>query len=252
MIVAAAVQAIRRNMMRSALTMLGVFIGVAALVAMVAVGKGANQAARRQIERLGTNLVVVVPGSRTMGDRRGGLGSTSTLTTGDAQAILHEATAVSQVSYVIRAAGQVRYGSQNWSTRINGVSANYPPMTNWRIQMGRAITEDDVAIAALVAVIGETVAKQLFGPSQRPIGARRLHVLLQFPAEAAFLSVTGGVAGIIMGGSPSRRSSPWWQAGRHRSRRRRSREASCSPPRWESSSAIIPPARRQASIRSRR
>jgi len=171
MIMAAAVQAIRRNMMRSALTMLGVFIGVAALIAMVAVGEGANQAVRKQIERLGTNLVVVVPGSRTMGGRRGGLGSASTLTTGDAQAILHEATAVSQVSYVIRAAGQVQYGSQNWSTRINGVSANYPPMTNWRIATGRAITEDDVATTALVAVIGETVAKQLFGPSQLPIGA---------------------------------------------------------------------------------
>jgi macrolide transport system ATP-binding/permease protein len=171
MIMSAAVQAIRRNMMRSALTMLGVFIGVAALIAMVAVGQGANEAVRKQIERLGTNLVVVVPGSRTMGGRRGGHGSASTLTTGDAQAILHEATAVSQVSYLIRQSGQVRQGNQNWSTQIYGISPNYPPMTNWRIQMGRAITEDDVAIAAHVVVIGETVAEQLFGPSQLPIGA---------------------------------------------------------------------------------
>ena len=84
MIMAAAVQALRRNMMRSALTMLGVFIGVAALIAMVAVGQGANEAVRKQIESLGTNLVVVLPGARTAGGLRGGFGSASTLTTTDA------------------------------------------------------------------------------------------------------------------------------------------------------------------------
>ena len=87
MIIAAALQAIQRNMMRSALTMLGVFIGVAALIAMVAVGQGANEAVRKQIEGLGTNLVVVVPGARTTGGARGGFGSASTLTVNDAQAI---------------------------------------------------------------------------------------------------------------------------------------------------------------------
>ena len=94
MIVAAAVQAIARNMMRSALTMLGVFIGVAALIAMVAVGQGANEAVRKQIESLGTNLVVVLPGARTMGGVRGGAGSAATLTVSDAQAIRRESTAV--------------------------------------------------------------------------------------------------------------------------------------------------------------
>ena len=87
MIMAAAMQAMWRNMMRSALTMLGVFIGVAALIAMVAVGQGANEAVRKQIERLGTNLVVVLPGARTAGGMRGGSGSASTLTISDAQAI---------------------------------------------------------------------------------------------------------------------------------------------------------------------
>ncbi len=108
MIVAAAVQAIARNMMRSALTMLGVFIGVAALIAMVAVGQGANEAVRKQIESLGTNLVVVLPGARTMGGVRGGSGSASTLTVSDAQAIRREGTAVGAVSYLIRQSGQVR------------------------------------------------------------------------------------------------------------------------------------------------
>jgi macrolide transport system ATP-binding/permease protein len=171
MIMSAAVQALRRNMMRSALTMLGVFIGVAALIAMVAVGQGANEAVRKQIERLGTNLVVVQPGARTAGGVRSGFGSASTLTIADTQAIMREASAVSEVSYLIRQSGQVEYGNQNWTTQIQGISVNYPPMTNWRIEAGRAISANDLASAALVAVVGQTVATQLFGPSQSPIGA---------------------------------------------------------------------------------
>ena len=171
MIMAAAVQALRRNMMRSALTMLGVFIGVAALIAMVAVGQGANDAVRKQIERLGTNLVVVLPGARTSGGMRAGSGSASTLTTSDALAIRRESVAVSEVSYLIRQSGQVESGNQNWATSIQGISSNYPPMTNWRINSGRAISTDDEAAAALVVVIGRTVATQLFGASQSPIGA---------------------------------------------------------------------------------
>ncbi|HVZ52715.1 MAG TPA: ABC transporter permease [Pseudolabrys sp.] len=171
MILAAAVQALKRNLMRSALTMLGVFIGVAALIAMVAVGEGANEAVRKQIESLGTNLVVVLPGARTMGGMRGGFGSASTLTVSDAQAIRREATAATEVSYLIRQSGQLQYGNQNWTTSIQGISPNYPPMTNWRIEEGREISPDDETAAALVVVIGQTVQKQLFGASQTPIGA---------------------------------------------------------------------------------
>jgi macrolide transport system ATP-binding/permease protein len=171
MIMAAAMQAIWRNMMRSALTMLGVFIGVAALIAMVAVGQGANDAVRKQIERLGTNLVVVLPGARTAGGMRAGSGSASTLTTSDAQAIRRESTAVSAVSYLIRQNGQVQAGNQNWATNIQGISPNYPPMTNWRVDSGREITTDDNDSASLVVVIGQTVSKQLFGEQQNPVGA---------------------------------------------------------------------------------
>ncbi len=171
MIMAAAMQAIWRNMMRSALTMLGVFIGVAALIAMVAVGQGANEAVRKQIERLGTNLVVVLPGARTAGGMRAGSGSASTLTTNDAQAIQRESMAVSEVSYLIRQSGQTEFGNQNWATQIQGISPNYPPMTNWRVDAGREIAPDDEASAALVVVIGQTVAKQLFGEQQNPVGA---------------------------------------------------------------------------------
>ena len=109
MVMAAALQAINRNKMRSSLTMLGVFIGVAALIAMVAVGQGANEAVLKQIESLGTNLLVVQPGARTTGGFRGGSGSASSLTVGDARAIRREASAVDSVGYLIRQSGQVQY-----------------------------------------------------------------------------------------------------------------------------------------------
>ena len=156
MVMAAALQAINRNKMRSSLTMLGVFIGVAALIAMVAVGQGANEAVRKQIASLGTNLFVVLPGATTTGGVRGGLGSASTLTVGDAQAIQREAPSVRGVSYLIRQSGQVQYSGQNWTTGIQGVSPNYPPMTNWQIANGRSISDDDMNQAALVVVLGQT------------------------------------------------------------------------------------------------
>jgi macrolide transport system ATP-binding/permease protein len=171
MIVAAAFQALGRNKMRSALTMLGVFIGVAALIAMVAIGQGANDAVRKQIESLGTNLLVVVPGATTMGGMRSGQGSASTLTVVDAEALRREAPAVGSVSYLIRQSGQVQYANQNWATSIQGVSANYPPITNWQIMDGRGISREDVNGAALVAVVGQTVSRQLFGDDESPLGA---------------------------------------------------------------------------------
>jgi macrolide transport system ATP-binding/permease protein len=171
MILATAAQAIGRNKVRSALTMLGVFIGVAALITMVSIGQGANEAVRKQIESLGTNLVVVLPGALTTGGARGGFGSASTLTLGDAEAIRREDAAVAKVGYLIRQQGQVQYANQNWTTNIQGVSANYPPITNWRIAAGRGIEPDDAAKADLVVVIGQTVYRQLFRPNENPLGA---------------------------------------------------------------------------------
>ena len=171
MILAAAAQAIGRNKMRSALTMLGVFIGVAALIVMVAVGNGASQAVRKQIESLGTNVVVILPGALTTGGMRGGFGSASTLTVADARAIRRENPAVAQVGYVIRQQGQVQYNNRNWTTSIQGVSAAYPSITNWRIAAGRAITTEDNSKANLFVVIGQTVYQQLFASGENPIGA---------------------------------------------------------------------------------
>jgi len=171
MILAAAAQAIGRNKMRSALTMLGVFIGVAALIVMVAVGNGASEAVRKQIESLGTNVVVILPGALSSGGMRAGFGSASTLTVADARAIRRDDPAVGQIGYLIRQQGQVQYGNQNWTTAIQGVSPYYPFITNWQIAAGRALAEEDDRDANLVVVIGQTVYRQLFSPGENPLGA---------------------------------------------------------------------------------
>jgi len=171
MVLATAAQAIGRNKMRSALTMLGVFIGVAALITMVAIGQGANEAVKKQIQSLGTNMVVIVPGAVATGGIRAGYGSASTLTVADARAIRRDDPAVAQVGYMIRQQGQVQYGSQNWTTSIQGASESYPAITNWQIATGRGIASEDESTAALVVVIGETVYRQLFNPGENPIGA---------------------------------------------------------------------------------
>jgi len=171
MVLAAAAQAIMRNKLRAVLTMLGVFIGVAALIAMVAVGQGANAAVEKEIENLGTNLLVVLPGATTSSGVRGGHGSASTLTVDDARAIPRDAPAVERVSYMVRQMGQVEYQGQNWTTNVQGVTPEYLPIANWKIASGRALDEADQQSAALVVLIGNTVAQQIFGGHEDPVGA---------------------------------------------------------------------------------
>jgi macrolide transport system ATP-binding/permease protein len=171
MILASAAQAIGRNKMRSGLTVLGVLIGVAALIAMVAVGQGANQQVRQQMLSLGTNMLVVLPGAVTSGGVRGGFGSASSLTVRDAEALGRECPAVARVGYLIRQSGQAQYGDKNWTTSIQGVTPSYAEIANWHVAEGRAITADDVNDAALVAVIGQTVYRELFAPDENPVGA---------------------------------------------------------------------------------
>ncbi len=169
-----AAQALGRNKLRSALTMLGVFIGVAALIAMVAVGQGANEAVARQIASLGTNMLVVLPGATTAGGLRAGFGSASTLTTDDAAALRRDDPAVADVAYMIRQLAPVQYGNRNWSTNIQGVTPSYLAITNWRVAAGRMLDRSDERGAAMVAVLGQTVYHQLFGAYENPIGARIL------------------------------------------------------------------------------
>src|SRR5262249_10331572 len=111
------------------------------------------------------------PGATTSGGARGGFGSASTLTVADALALRHEDAAVKQVGYLVRQTGQIAYANQNWNTVIQRVSSDYLHITNWQIAIGRGLTDEDDAGAALVAVIGQTVYHQLFATSESPIGA---------------------------------------------------------------------------------
>jgi macrolide transport system ATP-binding/permease protein len=171
MAVLAAARALARNKMRSALTVLGVFIGVAALITMVAVGEGANAAVKEQIENLGTNLLIVVPGATTASGVRAGFGSASTLTVADAQAIQRDDPAVANVAYQIRQVAQVQYGDQNWSTQIQGVPPSFLSIRNWSVAAGRPIQEQDERDASRVCLLGETVREKLFGTYENPVGA---------------------------------------------------------------------------------
>jgi macrolide transport system ATP-binding/permease protein len=171
MIFFASLQALARNKLRSALTMLGVFIGVAALIAMVAVGDGASAQVQKQLESLGTNMLVVQPGATTGGGVRSGAGSASTLTVIDAETILHDDPAVQRVSYLVRQGGQVVYGNQNWSTSIQGVTPSYLDIVAWRIASGATMTESENDSAELVCLIGQTVYQNLFPPGEDPVGA---------------------------------------------------------------------------------
>jgi macrolide transport system ATP-binding/permease protein len=169
--VSAALRAIGRNKMRAGLTMLGVFIGVAALIAMVAVGEGARATVQAQIQSLGTDLLVVLPGSTRTNGVRAGFGSASSLRVADVAAILEEDRAVADVSYVARQSAQVVNGHNNWSTSIQGVSGSYLSIRNWRVVAGRALTDQDEEDGNPVCLLGQTVMNNLFGDFSDPLGA---------------------------------------------------------------------------------
>jgi ABC-type antimicrobial peptide transport system permease subunit len=167
----AALSALRRNKLRSVLTMLGVIIGVAAVIAMVSIGQGASAAVQEQIRSLGTNLLMVVPGATTSAGVRSGWGGVSTLTVADARAIERECDAVSGVTYLRRQVVQVVHAEQNWSTVLQGSNASFPLVRDWEVVRGTFFGEREDEAAARVAVLGQTVVDQLFGPGQDPIGA---------------------------------------------------------------------------------
>jgi len=149
--------------MRSALTMLGIIIGVGAVVAMIAVGSGAKQRIDEQIASMGSNLLMVESGSATSGGSHMGAGTTATLTVGDAKAIETEIPGVKNVSPMIRGVAQVVYGNQNWSTGIMGTSPEMIEIRGWTLSSGRPFTEQELDGAAKVCVLGKTVADNLLG-----------------------------------------------------------------------------------------
>jgi ABC-type antimicrobial peptide transport system permease subunit len=166
-----ALLALGRNLMRSVLTMLGVVIGVAAVIAMVSVGQGADASVRAQLESLGTNVIMIFPGATTVGGVRTGSGNASTLTVSDAHAIERECPSVAAVTYVKRDIAQVAYGHENWSTAIQGSPPSYTAVRDWRVSRGRFFTQSEEDSAAKVAVLGATVADKLFVPGEDPVGA---------------------------------------------------------------------------------
>jgi putative ABC transport system permease protein len=164
-----ALRALRVNKLRSALTMLGIIIGVGAVIAMVAVGSGAAARIQEQIASIGSNLLIVLPGTATSGGMRMGFGSTLTLTEDDAKAIASEIPGVVAVSASMRGVAQLVFGNQNWSTAVQGTTQDFLLIRDWDLEAGRFFTPEDLDGATKVAVLGQTVRESLFGDGD-PIG----------------------------------------------------------------------------------
>jgi putative ABC transport system permease protein len=166
-----ALRALRRNKLRSGLTMLGVVIGVAAVIVMVSIGQGATAAVEAQIRSLGTNMLIVFPGATTANGVRSGWGGASTLSVGDATAVERDVQGLAGVAWIKRDTAQVVNGELNWSTSVQGVSPSFLAVRQWPLESGDSFGARDDAAAARVAVIGHTVKDNLFGVGEDPVGA---------------------------------------------------------------------------------
>jgi putative ABC transport system permease protein len=171
-IIRVAFRALARNKMRAALTMLGIIIGVSAVIAMVSIGQGAQASVQAQIQGMGTNLLFISAGAQNVGGVRGGAGdagANTPLTIDDLDAIKREVPSVAMVSPMVNARAQLVAGNQNWNTNVQGVSEQLPGIRNWTIQSGDFFTDADVRTAARVIVLGQTVADNLFQGTD-PVG----------------------------------------------------------------------------------
>ncbi len=157
------------NKMRSSLTMLGIIIGVGAVIAMVAVGSGASKKISEQISSMGSNLLIILPGSTTAGGVRMGSGTQPTLSLADADAIVKECPSVSEVGPTLAGVAQIIYGHMNWSTGVTGTTPGMLTVRDWALSAGRPFTQQDVKSATKVALLGQTVVENLFG-DQNPVG----------------------------------------------------------------------------------
>ncbi len=162
-------RALRRNPMRSALTTLGIIVGVGAVIAMVGIGNGAKAQVEAQIASLGRNVILVFSGSTTASGLHTGMGSAGTLTVEDVSAIGREIDGVAGISPEVRTVTQVVAGNQNWATQVLGESQDYFEIRGWALAEGAPFTDRDVRSATKVAVIGRTTARQLYG-GDSPIG----------------------------------------------------------------------------------
>jgi putative ABC transport system permease protein len=164
-----ALRALRRNTMRSILTALGIIIGVGAVITMVSIGNGAKAQVEAQVASLGQNLITVFPGSFTSGGMRSGFGFSPTLTPEDMDAIAADVQDIDGISPEIRDRNQVLANGLNWSTNVNGVGPDYPYIRSWPVAQGAMFSEQEIKSLGKVAVIGKTIADQLF-PNEDPVG----------------------------------------------------------------------------------
>lgn len=162
-------RALKVNKMRSALTMLGIIIGVGAVIAMLAIGTGASKRIAEQISSMGSNLLIILPGATTSGGVRMGSGTQPTLTMGDADAMQKECPAVSDVAPILSGIAQVVFGHQNWSTGVVGTTPSMLTVRDWPVAAGRSFSDQDVKSATKVCLLGQTVVDNLFG-DMSPVG----------------------------------------------------------------------------------
>ncbi|HLW79554.1 MAG TPA: ABC transporter permease [Terriglobia bacterium] len=164
-----ALRELERHKLRSFLTMLGIVVGIAAVVASVSFGEGANNMVQAQISNMGTNLLYAFAGSVGRGGIRQGWGSTSSLTVDDTRAIARDCSAVKLVSAGVEVGAQIVYGGQNWFTQVNGVEPSFATIRNWPMAAGAFFSDEDVKRSANVALMGQTVVDMLFG-AEDPLG----------------------------------------------------------------------------------
>jgi putative ABC transport system permease protein len=165
-----AIRALLRNKLRSFLTTLGIIIGVSAVIAMVAIGEGAKAQVEASFASMGSNLLVVLPGSTTSGGQRGGFGSMPTLTWDDLHAIQTEVPTVKYAAAQLRSNAQLLSEDQNWNTSVYGTTTEYFQIRNWPIGKGSPMTDSDVEAGAKVVFLGATVVEKLFGANVDPVG----------------------------------------------------------------------------------
>jgi len=165
-----AFSALGRNKTRSVLTALGVVIGVAAVIAMVAIGEGAKANVEQAFAAMGTNLLIVMPGSSSIGGAQGGAGSQPTLTWADVKAIQTELSSVRMAAPVLRSNAQLAGEDQNWTTSVQGTTPDYFDIRSWALARGSRLTSSDVDAGSKVVVLGQTVVDHLFGPNADPVG----------------------------------------------------------------------------------
>ena len=221
-----AFRALSRNKLRSLLTALGIIIGVACVVAVVGIGEGARMQAENQLKSLGTNFLMVIPGSVTSSGARAGFGASSKLSEDDVDAIRREVSTVSYVSASIRTVAQVIYGNQNWSTSIQGAQVDWPLVRSWNLASGQFFTDQDDHAAAKVCVLGQTVVTTLFG-DEDPVGKTIRIKNIPFRVAGVLESKGGSTQGRTRTTSSSRPTRP---SARSSWARRRWARSSCRPP----------------------